>query len=252
MNMIVELHFDTKYFRWVPLLLRSFKLREPDVKFALYTFNLSDDQIIELEKFKNIAFWDKKVEKYDTSIASGWLYQIVCRKGAFILDVMGRFKSENLFISMDVDMVLLRNLNELKKSMADNDVGFFRVGKGKIASGFIAIANTENAKKFMQEYYDIATEGVMCHKKDQPVLAFLYEKYKDKMKFLLLDRRYIDHSIGKSISDPYILSAHKTITGTKEIKYGIYKKIVENMENNPDEKNLSNILKQACKNRGQT
>jgi len=227
--MIVILYFDKNYIWWVPILVESFNLYEAKVKFVFYTFNLSNKQINKMKELKNVIFVKNEGMEYDPLEATSWLYQLVCRKGKFIIDAMNRYRSD-LFINMDVDMLLLRNLNDLKDSMRDNDIGFVRISEKKIMSGFIAIRNSNNSRKFIEEYYQKAMTGKLKRENDQPVLASLYEKYKDKMKFVLLTRQYLDPTYGWEINDPYILSAHKSYMGTPPEKYAIYKEILERMK----------------------
>lgn len=227
--MVVILYFDKNYARWAPLLIRSFNIHEPKCKFCLYTYNLSKSKINKLMSFESVNYIKNETMKFDRTKASRWLYQLVCRKGEFILDTMDRFKNSNLFVSMDVDMILVNNLTNLKNAMISNDLGFVRVGKNKILSGFIAINNTSAAKDFIGEYNKRAMTGFLEHKNDQPVLAKIYEERKDKINCLLLDRTYLDHT---SDYNAYIWSAHKTSFGSKDSRYKTYVKEIKKMSRN--------------------
>ena len=226
--MIVMLYFDSGYYYWASVLIGSFAVHEPEAKFTLYTFNLSKQQIDELNSFSSVLYVENMVMKFDPKIATKWLYQLVCRKGKFLLDTMNRFENEKLFISMDVDMMLVQELGVLKKKMKNYDVGFVWVNINKIMSGFIAVSNTDNAKKYLEEYYKRAMIGKLKHENDQPTLAKIYEEKKNDMSFLLLSRKYLDSSAGK---DAYVWSAHKSVFGPKKERHKKYLKKLKYMEN---------------------
>jgi hypothetical protein len=216
--MITILYFDEKYFRWAPLLIESFRIHEPEGKFALNTFNLPDQQLDELKSFESIVFVKNEEVFFDPLKATSRLYQLVCRKGGFILETMDRYDDE-LFISMDTDMLLIRELDELKTEMKNSDIGFVHVHSRKVLSGFIAISRTKAARDYIEEYHKRATKGKLCHENDQPILAQIHEKYKNKMKFLHLSRRYLDHL---SHDNAFIWSAHKSNFGSKDERYKTY------------------------------
>lgn len=233
--MIVMLYFDKGYTHWAPLLMESFSIHEPECKFTLYTFNLSKNEVVEFEAYKNVLFVKNRFMGFDPKIASRWLYQLVCRKGGFLLDTMDRFPGEDLYVSMDIDMMLVRPLDELKEQMKTHDVGFVWVKNDKVASGFIAASDTEDARRYIKEFHNRATYGFMEHKNDQPTLAKLYDENKGKMNFLLLTRQYIDHH---SSSNAYVWSAHKTAFGNKKVRYKKYKEFLKGELYGKTRKNL--------------
>ena len=216
------LYFDEKYYKWAPLLIKSIAKYEKEAGVVIFSFNLTESHIKELTSYSNVIEVTNKKLSFDSNIASHWLYQLVCEKGKFILDTMEKYDNDELFINMDVDMILVNNLEELKSDMKNQDVGFVHVSDAKIMSGFLAANNTKNSRIYFSEFYKRATTGKRCHEKDQPVLAKIYNEMKDKMKFVLLDRRYLDHTSNK---DAIIWSAHKTDYGIKNERYELYKQL---------------------------
>lgn len=221
------LYFDKGYAHWAPLLMESFNIHEPECKFTLYTYNLSEEEVIKFEASRNVLFVKNRFMKFDKKIASRWLYQLVCRKGGFLLDTMDRYPGEDLYISMDLDMMLIRPLSELKAQMKAHDIGFVWVKDDKVASGFIAVSDTKDARRYIKEFYNRATDGFMEHKKDQPMLAKIYNESKNNMRFLLLTRQYIDHT---STPNAFIWSAHKTKFGNKKVRYKRYTDVLNKMK----------------------
>lgn len=222
--MIIMLYFDKGYAHWAPLLMESFSIHEPDCKFTLYTYNLSKEEVAKFEDSKNVLFVKNRFMEFDPKVASRWLYQLVCKKGGFLLDTMDRFPGEDLYVSMDIDMMLVHPLDELKEQMKNHDIGFVWVKDDKVASGFIVASDTRNARRYIKEFHNRATDGFMEHKNDQPTLAKLYNENKDKMNFLLLTRQYIDHF---SRDDAFVWSAHKTAFGNKKVKYKKYREFLK-------------------------
>ncbi len=235
--MIINLYFDNKYFYWANTLVRSIKVHEPSTKIHFHTYNLSDEQVKELESYSNTAYVDNAKLKFDPEIADAYnnhlnkddplRFQITCRKGEFLLKSMKRFPDEDLFIVMDVDMVVIRCLDDLRNQMKGNDVGVIRSGKRKIAGGFIIVRPTEKGKYFLTLFDKLVMQDRLYLCKDQKTLAKVYEKSHKKIKFLQLGRGYLDHSSGE---EAYIWSAHKSKFGTKIERYKKYLEYVEKME----------------------
>lgn len=223
--MVLILYFDSGYFKWAPLIIESYNKYEPNIKIAIYGINLTHDQIKTLDSFDNINLIITQQDvKFDPTIASRWLYQIVCNKGKYILNAMNHF-GDDLFIISDVDMILRKPLTELKHQMKNYDIGFIHVNPNKVMSGFIAIRDTPESRSFINEYHTRATNGFMDHSKDQPVLAKLVQERKSSMKFLDLDRKYLDQT---SNNKSFIWSAHKSAHGSKDDRYLKYKNTLEN------------------------
>jgi hypothetical protein len=64
--------------------------------------------------------------------------------------------------------------------------------------------------------------------KDQKTLDKVYTETNKDIKFLLLDRRYLDH---KSNKNSYIWSAHKSKYGKKAERFNKYSEVLERMKN---------------------
>lgn len=226
--MVIVLNFDQKYYKWVPLLLDSYLIHEPEAKIALYTINLDKKQIRTLDEYSNVHLIQNKKMEFNPKIASSWLFQIVCNKCKCILHAIDHFKNEDFFINSDVDLLLIKPFKKLKKQIIDKDLGLVYISKQKILSGFIVINNTNKAIQFIKEYDRESSNSFLEKKKDQPVLAKLYNKNKNKNKFLFLGREYLDHF---SKNESIMWSAHKTNHGRKGERFTKYKLKLKEMQN---------------------
>lgn len=236
--MIINLYFDNKYFHWADPVVRSIKVHEPDTRIHFHTYNLSNGQVRKLESYSNNVHVDNTDMKFDPKISEPYFrggvviedplrFQITCRKGEFLLKSMDKFPEEDLFVVMDVDMLVIQSLNALRKQMKDHDIGVMRVGNEKIAGGFIVARPTEKGKYFLSTFDKLVMKDRLYLCKDQKTLAKVYNETNTEVKFLLLDRRYLDHSSGE---EAYIWSAHKSKFGTKIERYKKYLEYVEKME----------------------
>ncbi len=235
--MIINLYFDHKYFHWANPIVRSIKVHEPSTKIYFHTYNLSEDQVEELESYSNTAYVDNMKLKFDPKISDAYYkhlnetdplrFQLTCRKGEYILKAMSKFPEEDLFIVMDVDMLLRCPLNDLRKQMKDCDIGIVKRSETKIAGGFCAASSTKGAKHFLTMFDKLVMKDRLYLCKDQKTLSRVYNETNTKIKFLLLDGRYLDHS---SSEKSYIWSAHKSSFGTKQERYEKYLKVVKQME----------------------
>jgi hypothetical protein len=234
----MNLYFDNKYCYWAKPLAESIAIHEPETKIYFHTFNLSDNQIDEIKSFPNTAYIDNKKMKFDIKIADAYnkhlnrndplRFQITCRKGEFMLASMKKFPDEDLFIIMDVDMLMIRPLNDLKIQMKNHDVGIVRVGPGKIMGTFFAARSTKRGKQFLSIFNKQVMTDRLYLCKDQKTLDKVYTETNKNIKFLLLDRRYLDHSSNK---DSYIWSAHKSAFGSKVERFKKYIEVLERMRN---------------------
>lgn len=240
--MIINLYFDNKYFYWADPLIRSIGIHEPYTKIHFHTYNLSNDQVKELESYSSTAYVDNEDMKFDPKISDAYYknlnrndplrFQITCRKGEFLLKSMDRFLEEDLFVVMDVDMLVMQPLNALREQMRSHDVGIIRVGPGKIMGTFFVARSTDAGKHFLRSFNKQVMDGRLYLCKDQKTLAKVYEEtHEYKVKFMQLDRRYLDHSSEKK---SYIWSAHKSKFGSKEQRYKKYLKVVKLMEKKND------------------
>lgn len=231
----MNLYFDDKYCYWAKPLAESIAIHEPETKIYFHTFNLSDKQIDEIKSFPNTAHIDNKKMKFDIKISDAYKnrynplrFQITCRKGEFMLAAMKRFPDEDLFIIMDVDMLMIKPLRDLKTQMKNYDVGIMRVGHGKIMGTFFCARSTAGGKLYLKIFNEQAMDGRLYLCKDQKTLDKVYVETNDKIKFLLLDRRYLDHLSNK---DSYIWSAHKSKFGTKTERFKKYLEVLKRMKN---------------------
>jgi len=234
--MVIVLFFDDKYFHFAKPLFKSISIHEPESHIYAHTFNLTDSQIKELGTYPNISMSVNEGLSFDPEIADEYhkglnkgkplRFQLTCRRGEYLLDAMKEFPEEDLFVISDVDTLMINPLSELKSQMKGNDIGVVRVSETKICSGFFAASRTENAKLYLKRFYDTAMDGRLFLCKDQKTMAKIHEELKEKIKFLYIDRRYLDHTCKE---DSYMWSGHKTPFGTKEQKYQKYLRKLKTM-----------------------
>lgn len=234
--MVIVLFFDDKYFHFAKPLLKSISIHEPKAKIYINSFNLTVDQLKELQEIdlsivvrvEELQFDSKKADEYHKGLNKGkpLRFQLTCQRGRYLLEAMEVFEDESLFIISDVDTLMINPLSELKKQMESHDIGVVRVSDTKICSGFFAASNTDNAKKYLSAFYTNAMDGRLFLCKDQKTMARIHEEMKDKINFLYIDRRYLDHTCQ---DDSFMWSGHKTPFGTKEQKYQKYLRKLKTM-----------------------
>lgn len=230
MEIIFNLYFDHKYHSWSDLLIRSIRQHEPNTSIYIHGFNLSKQQRLHIESLQTDRN-DFADMAYDPDIADPYYpdpdvdqlrFQMTCRKGQFLMESMDHF-GDGLHIIMDVDMLLIQPLNKLKKHMEDHDVGLLKVKNGKIAGGFIAARNTDAGRLFAERANELAMDGRLYLCKDQKTLYDAYAQLKDEVRFLHLNRRYLDAT---SNDKAFIWSAHKSAYGSKKDRFLKYLKHV--------------------------
>jgi len=224
--MVIVLFFDDKYFHFAKPLLTSISIHEPEVKTYIHAFNLSTEQLFELGRYPTSPVIATHELEFDPNVADEYhkglnkgkplRFQLTCQRGRYLLDAMEYFEYEDLFIISDVDTLMIKPLSALKIQMKGYDVGVVRVSDTKICSGFFAVNNTYNAKKYLTTFYDTAMDGRLFLCKDQKTMAKIHERMKDKINFLYLDRRYLDHECS---NDSFMWSGHKSYSGSKQEKY---------------------------------
>ena len=216
--MIIILYFDDKYFKWSAPLLKSLHIHEPEAKVVIFGFNLSEKQLKYLENVESV------IEVISTAGKIGF-WDLVCQKCYFVLEAMKKYPGEDLYIVMDVDTLIINPLDELKRDMVGHDIGLIVVSKTKVPSGFLVFKET--AKGFLSDYHNkVYIKGDLRIKRtEQRVLAKLYRKDK-KLKFLILSRKYIDHTASL---DAFIWSAHKRNFGSKETRLKMFRLVSKNM-----------------------
>lgn len=233
--MVIVLFFDDKYFHFATPLLESIAIHEPKAKLHIHAFNLRSNQIKILQKVKNFSIIQLEHLEFNPDIADEFnkglnkgkplRFQLTCQRGRYLLDAMDNFSEEKLFIISDVDTLMINPFYELKQDMKKHDVGVVRLSKEKICGGFFAVNNNKNGRLYLKMFHENVMTGRLFVGKDQKTLAKVCEETKHKIKFLSIDRRYLDHTCK---NDSFMWSAHKSIYGSKKDKYKTYiKKLTE-------------------------
>lgn len=209
------LYFDSAYFRWAPILLKSILLREPQERVYIFGINLEQWQVSCLLQSSNVVHVEEVRIEQPEEVMS---FHIIERKAQFLLQVFALFPGESVFM-MDVDMLLNRPLAHLKSLLPQYDWAAVRPLETKIAGGFYALRPTELCKSLLQEWDEFLMDGEFYFNKDQPSLARLIAAYSGRLRFLTLPRSYLDHL---SQVDSYVWSAHKTEFGSKDERFQYY------------------------------
>ena len=218
---MILLYFDDKYAYWAPILLESILLHEPNMKVFIQGYNLKPYQVKKIKTFSNVVFFKNDKLYFDKSIMDETHYRVICWKANQFLEAFEKFPDEELYIIMDVDMILIQPLTELKEQMNNYDLGAVWVNKGKIMGGFNAIKRTPIMVEFLESWSKKMTTGRYTYNKDQPSMAKTFNEFLGKIEFLLLTRQYLDHL---EREDSYVWSAHKVKNfGTKESRFKKYK-----------------------------
>jgi len=235
--MVIVLFFDNKYFHFIKPLINSINLHEPDAKIYVHAFNLSSKQIRQIKNCLNVEFVVNEKIEFDPKISDEFhsglnkgkplRFQLTCQRGRYLLNAMKSFPDEELFVITDADTLMVNPITELKQQMKNYDIGIVRVGESKICSGFFAANSTKNAKNYLKLFYKTAMKGRLFFTKDQQSLAKVYENTKNKIKFLMIDRRYLDNTRN---DNSFMWSGHKSRSGTKEFKYQKYKEKLREMK----------------------
>lgn len=203
---MILLYFDNKYAYWAPVILKSILLHEPNMKVFIQGYNLTEEQEKEIKCFKNVILL-KNDELIFNNTMKKIEYRVICWKANQFLEAFKRFPDEDLFIIMDVDMILVKPLTKLKEQMKNYDLGAVWVHRKKIMGGFNAIKRTPIMVEFLESWSKKMTTGIYTYNKDQPAMAKTFNKFIGKFDFLLLTRQYLDHL---EKEDSYVWSAHKS------------------------------------------
>jgi len=204
---MILLYFDNKYAYWAPVLLESILFHEPDMKVFIQGYNLTEEQEEEINSFKNVVLLKNDELKFDIKLMNKIEYRVICWKANQFLEAFKKFPEEDLFIIMDVDMILVQSLTELKEQMKSHDLGAVWVGEKKIMGGFNAIRKTPIMVEFLKSWSKKMTTGIYTYNKDQPSMAKTFNEFSGKIEFLLLTRQYLDHL---EREESYVWSAHKS------------------------------------------
>jgi len=113
---MILLYFDNKYAYWAPVILESILLHEPDMKVFIQGYNLTEEQEQEIKCFENVVLLKNDRLRLNDKMHR-IEYRVICWKANQFLEAFDRFPEEDLFIVMDVDMILAQPLTELKEQM---------------------------------------------------------------------------------------------------------------------------------------
>lgn len=227
------LYFDNRYFKWAPILIGSIKIFEPAERICAYGIDLTETQV-EILKSYGVHYFEYNINslpiftyrKYRKITDATRLF-ITHSQACFLLSSFEKFPEENLFIIMDVDCLLVRPLDELKEEMGRHDLAGIILNESKIACGFKAVNPTDISRRMIKEWNDFLLDGCYYGNKDQFSFMEFYKKYRDDIRFLELDYRYIDP---QSKEDSYVWSAHKSKFGIKAERFEFYRKELEKMK----------------------
>jgi len=225
------LFFDDRYFKWASPLIESITIHEPGERIGIYGFNLNESQAEKLRSYPNVVYIPsvlhkavfKRRKREDSKAA-----RIIQRIASYFLDAFHRFPEEKLYMVLDVDSLLIRPLTEIKREMADYDIGISE-GSQQIKVGFVLVNPTDASKKLVENWNDLLMEDSCYWSKGQITLFHLYQEHKDKMNFLEFGIPYRDPA---SKNDSYIWSAYKTTYGSKTDRHVLYEKKLDEMRGN--------------------
>ena len=224
------LYFDSKYYKWAPNLIKSIRLHEPEEKIMTFSVNLEFEQI----EYLNSRVELNKLMLMNPPKGEELAWHVIEHKAHYLL---WGIRQDSLCIMMDVDMLLLRPLTEVKKAMLDHrfDMACVRANPEKICGGFYVFNRNELVHKMLKEWNDYLLNGDYFFDKDQASLAQLVRRYEFNhgLKVLSLSRSYLDH---KERPDSIIWSAHKTEFGEKHQRFELYDRVAKEMAANAEVK----------------
>jgi hypothetical protein len=166
MKTLLVAQFDNVYYGWGELLLMSLSVNAKDVRVALFTVNLSKQQIQNLYKIHN----NLEIINSFVPLKKGRMrrYFMANRKSRIFSNAIKKFNAD-VYLMLDTDMILVKPIQELLFDMKDNNLGIvYREsvdGKHvKINSSIIILKNDKKAlnvihnwKKIMQRSFAIKT-----------------------------------------------------------------------------------------------
>lgn len=230
------IYFDKPYVKWAHIYLESLRLFEPDIKVVIYLYNTKKQIMYQLLDHPNVLDVHMRKMKYMSEKAVMWKHQICGQKGDIMLDVMKRYPDEKLFMLTDVDLLFRRDLLPLKQRMIYRDVAFVmsesKMKAPKAMGGLIVFKNKRKIAKFAKAYHEEMTAYRTHKSRDQIMFARMIEpytkgKYGLKLMYLNYDK-YLD-PFGKPKA--WIWSPHKSLLGSKDKRYRIFKKELERLKN---------------------
>jgi len=245
--MLIVLHFDMPYIKWAKIFIKSIEIMETEAKIYISAINFNSKSLRYFNKLKNvIEIKQTKLDVLDSKNYVGkrgkWMAQIISMRSTVFLEAIKKYPNENLYITTDVDMLMIKNLKKLIQNMKNNDIGIY-INNNKIMAGFICIKNTKNAIKFIKIWNKLCN-GKYIETIDQIGLHKSYMKLKDKIKIYNIGIQYIDPFCDVN---SFLWSAHKNTTGSKDLKFSIFQSFIKSIEKNKDIKKLINKLSKIRK-----
>ena len=225
---MIVLYCDNKYLKWLTPLAKSIKKWEPNERILLFAINYDPDGLI--KDNKTIVLFDNNSIRYVSIIADRkeLPFHIIEGKAGYLLQAFDEFPKEDLYIMMDIDMLLLKSLKEVKRAVMKYkfDMAAVLANPDKICGGFYIFRRTKLNYKMLTVWNNYLMDGNFFFDKDQGSLAQLVRTYmfEKGLKFLPLPRMYLDHFSKK---DSIIWSAHKSEFGNKDQRYKLYMKEVK-------------------------
>jgi hypothetical protein len=185
----------------------------------------------------NVIDVKMKKMRYMSEKAVMWKHQIVARKGELMLDVMKLYPKEQLFMLTDVDLLFRRNLLVLKQRMVYRDVAFVmsesKMKSPKAMGGLIVFKNKKNVARFAKAYDEEMSAYKTYKSRDQIQFARVLENYtKGKHGIKLMHLPYDKYLDPFSNPNSWIWSPHKSLLGSKDGRFKIFKKELERLKSN--------------------
>lgn len=259
--MIFVLHFDGPYMKWTEIYIRSMLKVDPSLKVYISGINLNKTMVNQLRNFPNVievtnkkVVPDKKLIR-ETGKGVGWMTQIISMRAASFLEVIKKYPKEDFYVTTDVDMLMVQSMDSLKKNMRKKDIGLCvfeehnrrgeSLKKDKILAGIVCARNTKPAMEYLEKWKLYST-GKHAKTIDQRALLKSYKEMKGQMRVYPIPRSYLDPEFEVK---SFIWSAHKSKTGTKDVKYSLFKHFIENADTsniNPMKTVISKHRKQVA------
>lgn len=230
--MLIVLHFDMPYIKWAKIFIKSIEKIEPEAKIYISAINFNNKSLRYFNKLKNVI----KVKRININIINSenhkgkrgkWMTQIISIRSAIFLEVIKKYPNEDLYITTDVDMLMVNNLKNLRQNMKNSDVGIY-IKKDKVMAGFVCIKNIESGIKFVK-LWDKVCDGRYIETIDQIGLHKSYIELKDKIKIYNIGIQYLDPFCDEN---SFLWSAHKSSTGPKDLKFDIFNTFIRSIKKN--------------------
>jgi len=214
------LYFDLNYYKWASTLIESIQIFEPEEKIYIEATNLTKGRLDKLRKMDNVVEVVQREDKFDPDKADLFRSQMVSRRPIILTEAMVKYPDELLFFIMDIDMILIRSLDKLKKLMIECDMAVMKFSTIKVDGRFMAAKPTQEVKQFLEEWRELLWGGKLYHSKDQKTLAKIHNDWARELKFVYVDRSYSDHLFQ---NESFIWNACTTKFGSKDKGLTVFK-----------------------------